>query len=470
MDENYDLFSQDEAARRRAQQYAEDLVTRCSAIEGSGVPTPAIAVDSVGIVGAGMMGAAIAAVHLKQNRRVTLYDQAAEALATCRERIAEELTEGLSRDEAHRRAEQLVELTANVARVARCDLVIESIVEKLEVKRQLFAALKPHCTDRTILASNTSTIPITRLAETLDNPERFCGLHFFHPVRRRPLVEIIRGERTSADTLAAVESHARTIDKVPIVVADGPGFLVNRLLFPYLGEALELLLEGASVEQIEQAATAFGMAKGPLALLDEIGLDTTLQGGWVLWEAFPERIVASPLLVTMVKQKRLGQKVGRGFFLYDDINEAGSGKRKAEQGRGKPQAEGEQGKAEADRGFPFSAFRFVQGRPDPEVNELIGRWAKPPQDHTPQGIIERLLLPMVVEASRILEEGQVTDPGEIDLAVLYGLGFPKDRGGLLWWADEMTPTEILRRLAALGDLGARVQPTRLLRELVVRPL
>jgi len=278
------------------------------------------------------------------------------------------------------------------------------------------------------LASNTPTIPIARLAAELADPERFCGIHFFHPVRQRPLVEIIRGPKTSEATIATAMAYARAIAKMPIVVDDGPGFLVNRLLVPYLTEALEILLDGATIEQVEQAATQFGMALGPLRLLDQIGVDTVLLAGRPLWAALPERVLASPLLGTLYKSGRRGRKSGAGFFSY-------------------PSGENDAGQA------------------DPKIDAILAQWARAPQAFTQEQITARLLLPMVLEACRLLEEGKVRAPQTIDLAMVHGLGFPAGRGGLLQWADTLGAERILQRLQSLESLGARMQPTRLLLEM-----
>ena len=211
------------------------------------------------------------------------------------------------------------------------------------------------------------------------------------------MVEVVRGKRTGEDTIATVVAHVRRIGRMPIVVEDGPGFVVNRLLFPYLGAALEMLREGVPAEAIERAAAEFGMALGPLRLMDEIGLDTTLQAGWVLAAAFPERIAPAPLLVSMIKAGRLGRKAGLGFFAY-------------------PKAE------------PML---------DAAARKLIDRWADAPGEPTAPGgrLASRLLSPMLSEATRILAEGKVRDARAIDLAALFGLGFPADKGGLLWWGN-----------------------------------
>lgn len=390
------------------------------------------AVESVGVIGAGMMGTAIAAVHLKGNLPVVITDTDRRVLDDALDRIAAELTDGLHNTRPRRLLDRFVRPTTNAAVAAQCGLVIESVVENVPAKLQLYDRLRPHLGQDTILASNTSTIPIGRLAGKLVNPGRFCGLHFCHPVRNRPLVEIIRGRQTSDQTIATLVAHAKAIGKMPIVVDDGPGFLVNRLLLPYLGEALELLIEGATIDQIERAAVEFGMAKGPLTLLDEIGLDTTLRGGWVLADAFADQIGAAPLLVAMVKAGRLGRKSRAGFFAYRN-------------------------------GPDYTpAARPDKIGPDKDAENIIARVAGKLRKHSTRSIVSRLMLPMVLEATRVIQEGKVRDPRDIDLCVLFGLGFPASRGGLLWWADTLGPARVVEMLRLLGP---RCRPTPLLREL-----
>ena len=204
------------------------------------------------------------------------------------------------------------------AELAPCDLVIEAIVENPEVKKQLYARLEPQLRHDAILASNTSTIPITKLAEGLKHPERFCGIHFFNPVRKMPLVEVIRGAKTSDETVATAVAYAKNIGKSPIVVNDGPGFLVNRLLLPYMNEALELISEGAEIKAIERAAKEFGMPMGPITLYDVVGLDTAFYAGRVMHEAFPDRIVASPILAAHGRGRPAWAEVGRGLLRLQD--------------------------------------------------------------------------------------------------------------------------------------------------------
>lgn len=386
-------------------------------------------IRSVSVIGGGLMGAGIAAANVRHGLSVVLTDADQEVLDSAPERIAAELGRwpdgaavGLGDTTAWS-----VESTDDETWISNCDLVLESIVENLAAKRGVYRSLEQRLPEGTILASNTSTIPIARLAEELTRPERFCGIHFFHPVSTRSLVEIIRGPKTSDQTIVRVVDYVRSIGKVPIIVADGPGFLVNRLLAPYLNEALDMLLEGAGVEQIDRAATRFGLAMGPLRILDEIGLDTTMNCGRVLWEAFPDRIEPSPLLVTMLKRGRLGRKRGKGFYSYLD-----------------------------------GVSRNDPPRFDPDVEAIIAEWARPPRRLDNQAIIDRLLMPMVLEASRLLEEKRVAAAADVDLAVVLGLGFPASRGGLLRWADTLGASRIVETLQSLASLGPRLKPTAML--------
>ena len=392
-------------------------------------PSPdALSIRRVGIVGAGMMGTAIAAANLRHGLAVVLSDADQRALASATVRVSRELADlGHTDDEIRQRVGQLLSVGADRDQLGRCDLVLESIVESPAAKQDLFFRLEPCLDPGVLLASNTSTIPIAKLAERLQQPGRFLGIHFFHPVGRRPLVEIVRGPRTDWGTVAAAMAYAKAIGKAPIVVADGPGFLVNRLLGPYLAEALELLREGVSVRDLEQTAAEFGMAMGPLRLVDEIGIDTALFGGRVLWEAFPDRITPSPLLVAMYKAGKLGRKTQSGFFTY-------AGNR--------------------DSQSPLE--------PDPDFLKLIAAWSYPTGSTPRVDLMARLLLPMVSEAARILEEGRVEGPESIDLAVNLGLGFPAAQGGLLRWADSLGPRRVVRMLESLADRGPRFQPPPLL--------
>ena len=365
--------------------------------------TGARPIRTVGIIGAGVMGAEIAAAEVERGLPVIIIDVNPASLLTIAARTEAELAASTGKRDSGGLVDRLLSVSDDLHEARKCDLIIESILESLPAKQKLFERLRELLGAGAILASNTSTIPIRKLAESVPSPERFCGLHFFHPVRQRPLAEVIRGPKASDETIAAVVAHATDIDKLPIVVADGPGFLVNRLLLPHLTEALEVLMEGASMEMIEEAALDFGMAKGPFRLMDEIGLDTTLHAGWCMAAEFPERTAISPLLVAMVKSGRLGQKSGAGFFSYDASTSVAN-----------------------------------SPKPDQAAIEIIRRWAKASGQFSAEEVVLRLVLPMILEASRIIEEDKVQNPRDIDLGAIFGLGFPRQRGGLLWWADTIT--------------------------------
>ena len=398
-----------------------------------GVSTDVVArkIESVSVIGAGIMGAGIAAANVKRKVRVLMSDANQDALG---KGIADVIQEASfnkkTRSADVRRAVEYspyLNGTTSEAEIATSDLVIEAIVENAGVKKSVYAKLEPMLGPETILASNTSTIPITVLASDLQNPERFCGVHFFNPVRKMKLVEVIRGEKTNDQTIATAVQYAKSIGKMPIVVNDGPGFLVNRLLLPYMNESLELLAEGAPIPAVEKAAKKFGMPMGPITLYDVVGLDTAFYAGRTLWEAFPDRINPSPILPALVKAGRLGQKTGKGFFSYSNPKK--------------------------------------KGTPDPELSSFIDPYMKEPREFESSELMDRLFLPMLLEATRILEDRIVRDVRDVDLGLIFGLGFPPFKGGLLHWADTLGAARLVERLEPFADLGARMQPTPLLKRM-----
>jgi len=425
-----------------------------------------VPIREVGVIGAGVMGAAIAGEHVRHGFPVAICDASEAALRSVHSTISQE-------------GRRLVRLTSDPAALAQCDLVIESIGETAAAKQHLYAQLLPHLKPSAIVASNTSTIPIAELAAALPNPERFCGMHFFHPVAKRPLVEVVCGPTTSKATVARVVGHVQALQRRAIVAQDGPGFIVNRLLFPHLAEALTMLSEGVAPEAIERAAVDFGMAMGPLRLMDEIGLDTTLQAGWVLAMAFPDRIVASPLLVTMVKAKQLGCKSGAGFFVYDETSSARLSQQTdriansvpllRRSSAGADPLAGTACKQAVAHGSAQHGSESAAPGINPALAKRIAQWAVAGNANrqTPQAIADRLLLPMVCEAARILEEGRASGPEEIDAGTVLGLGFPASRGGLLSWADTLGAAEVINRIQSLGA-ACRNEPPKLLVDLAKR--
>jgi 3-hydroxyacyl-CoA dehydrogenase/enoyl-CoA hydratase/3-hydroxybutyryl-CoA epimerase/3-hydroxyacyl-CoA dehydrogenase/enoyl-CoA hydratase/3-hydroxybutyryl-CoA epimerase/enoyl-CoA isomerase len=400
----------------------------------SGIDGPAVKpqpIESVSVFGAGIMGSGIAGACLKRGLAVALSDAQPAALERGVKGILEEVSynkavKGPDVQKALDFAPRLNATTAD-AELAAADLVIEAVVENPKVKKELYARIERQLRPTAILASNTSTIPIGTLAEGLARPERFVGIHFFNPVRKMPLVEVIRGPKTSDETVAAAVAFAKAIGKSPIVVYDGPGFLVNRILFPYLNEALELIADGVPIEAIDKAAKAFGMPMGPITLYDVVGLDTALYAGAVMHEAFPDRCLASPLLQAMVQAGRLGEKSGAGFFSHKD--------------------------------------KKKRGQPDPTLAPLIQPHLRAARKLTPEEITERLFLPMLLEATRIIEEKKVRDPRDVDLGLIFGIGFPPFKGGLLHWADQVGAGRIVEMLKPYEGLGPRYQATPLLKEM-----
>lgn len=393
-------------------------------------------VRTASVIGAGIMGQGIAAANVKRGVAVTMADTRPEALragvaGVVREASFNKLTRSTDAKLAIQRG-SLITAALNNSQTASVDVVIEAIVEREDIKRELFASLEPLATDKTILCSNTSTIPITRLAEGLKHPERFCGLHFFNPVRQMPLVEVIRGEKTSDATVNAMVDYSRQLGKTPVVVNDGPGFLVNRLLMPYMNEAAMMAGEGMPFHEIDKLAKRFGMPMGPLALHDVVGLDTCLHAGKVMHAAMSDRVEPAPLIQVLVDKERLGQKNGKGFYDYPPAKP------------GKP-----------PRGVPSPvAMAITKGVVDKGVAVKAAAEVDSPLD--------RLLLPMLVEATRALEEGIVNDVRDVDLALVLGIGFPPHRGGLFHWADTLGADAILEKLKPLAPLGKRFEPTQML--------
>jgi 3-hydroxyacyl-CoA dehydrogenase len=253
------------------------------------------------------MGRSIALANLKRGLQVLLTDVSRDALDQAAQRLHQEAT----RDQV-----ALLTVTSDLTDLADSDLVLEAVVESLKVKRQVFSRLEGLAERHTLFASNTSCIPIGRIAESLMNRDRLCGLHFCHPVACRPLVEVIPGEAASEAVITSACSYVRSLGMEFIRVKDSPGFVVNRLLYPYLNEALTLLAEGAGIEEVDAAAVSFGMPWGPLTQMDEIGIDVSMRGGQIMGQAYPEYQAPSDLLVALFGLGRLGRKAGAGFYRY----------------------------------------------------------------------------------------------------------------------------------------------------------
>src|SRR5690606_1484352 len=377
------------------------------------------------------MGGGIAQLLADRGIPVRLKDIRAEALSLGMRHARELFDKAVRRGRKERReAEQAmgrIAPTLDYAGFGTVDVVIEAVVERMDVKKQVLREAEERAPERAVLASNTSSLSITEMQHALARPENFCGMHFFNPVHRMPLVEVVRGAATSDETIATVVALARRLDKTPLVVNDGPGFLVNRILAPYLNEAGWLLAEGARIEDVDRALLDFGMPMGPFRLLDEVGLDVARHAANVMYEAFGDRMRPAPPLAAMAQTDRLGRKGGLGYYRYENDREKG---------------------------------------PDPGVYALLGDAVPAQRRDIPAAVIqERAILVMINEAARALEDCIVRHAWEVDLGLVMGIGFPPFRGGLLRYADTLGLPRILERLEHHErELGLRFHPAPWLRE------
>jgi 3-hydroxyacyl-CoA dehydrogenase/enoyl-CoA hydratase/3-hydroxybutyryl-CoA epimerase len=357
------------------------------------------------VVGAGVMGGDIAAWCAARGLTVTLQDRAPEYVAPAMAR-ARAFFEKRYPDAA-KREQTMARLSADVEGrgVAQADVVIEAIFENLEAKRELYARVESQMKETAVLATNTSSIVLEQLAEKLANPSRLIGLHFFNPVARMPLVEVIRAEHGDQMMVQRGLAFARQIDKLAIACRSSPGFLVNRVLMPYLSEAVRAAEEGVPLALIDQAAEDFGMPMGPIELADVVGLDVVMSVGKVFFEG---GAAAPAVLSIRVAQKKFGKKTGEGFYVWRD---------------GKPQ--------------------------------------KPPTGDraSPSDLQDRLMLSLVNEAVAVLREGIVEDADLVDAGVIFGAGFAPFLGGPLQYARTRGVDAVAARLEELqGVYGQRFAP------------
>jgi 3-hydroxyacyl-CoA dehydrogenase/enoyl-CoA hydratase/3-hydroxybutyryl-CoA epimerase len=301
---------------------------------------------------------------------------------------------------------------------ASTDVTIEAVLEKLAVKHAVLKEWEAVARPDAIFASNTSTLPITEIAKAAKRPERVVGMHFFNPVHKMPLVEVIYGAKTDPVVTATIFDLAKRMGKTPVVVKDAPGFLVNRVLAPYIGEAVRLLLEGVPMETIDGAMRAFGMPVGPIELLDDVGIDVASKGAETLSAAWPDRMPTDPAFEKLVTSGRLGRKTKKGFYRYDGDTRAG---------------------------------------PDPSAYADLGIAPATGSGPDAAALEARLLYPMVNEAAFCLEEGIVANAAKLDLAMIFGTGFPPFRGGLLAYADATGLPVIAGELAKLATISSARQ-------------
>jgi len=394
-------------------------------------------VNKAAVLGAGIMGGGIAYQSASKGTPIVMKDIAQQALDQGMGEASKILNKKLSKGrlDGKKLAATLnnIQPTLDYSAVKDSDFVIEAVVENPKIKAAVLSETENLVSDDTIITSNTSTISINQLAESLSRPENFCGMHFFNPVPRMPLVEIIRGEKTSDETIAATVAYAAKMGKTPIVVNDCPGFFVNRVLFPYFAGFSLLLNDGADFAKVDKVMEKeFGWPMGPAYLLDVVGIDTADHCTDVMALGFPTRMpkLGNDPVTTLYRNEMFGQKNGKGFYTHTLDK------------RGRPQ-------------------KAV----DTTTLELLAEVAPNNKEFDKSEVIERLMIPMINETIRCLEENIVASPAEADMALLYGVGFPPFRGGIFRYVDTIGLSKFVEMADKYADLGEIYQVTDKTREM-----
>lgn len=413
--------------------YSNEALKKDAGIGSSLHPAP---VNSAGVLGAGVMGGGIAWLLSSKDISVRMKDIEWDAIAAGYAEAnayygqlvkRRKLKKGAANVKMHR-----ISGTVDYSGFRNVDIVIEAVVEKLEVKRKVLCEVELQIHDDAVIASNTSSLSIDDIAIALERPERFVGMHFFNPVNRMPLVEVIAGKKTSQEAIARVVNLTRRLGKTPIVVNNCSGFLVNRILIPYLNESAHMLEEGTSMTRIDAAIEAFGMPMGPFALADEVGIDVGVKVATILENAYGDRMRVADIMKVLYEERHLvGRKQGKGFYIH----------------KGKQRTPNEKDIESITR-------------------KLESRMQSPSTSLNSEEIVDRAMLTMINEASRCLEEDIVHDAEHLDMAMIMGTGFPAFRGGLLRYADERGLSSVCRSLGALSETcGKRFEPSPLLLEM-----
>lgn len=386
---------------------------------------PAKPISSAAIIGAGTMGAAAAWLFASKGVLTRLKDISWElvgkgigaAYATFKKGVKAKKVTPSEFDLGFQRISGTIDYTG----FEHVNLVLEAATENLDLKKKIFAELEQKVKPDAIIASNTSSLTIDAMAENMKHPERFVGMHFFNPIQKMPLVEIVAGKKTSPETVATAVDFCRKMGKTPIVVGDCPGFLVNRIFLVGANEVMLMLEEGYSVEALNKAILDFGMPMGPFELADEVGIDVTYKVGEIFEKAYGERMHPAKILGLMVERGLLGKKVGKGFQIYPN------------------------------------------GTWNTEVNKLIDMCGRKTSNLPQDKILPRFLYTMINEAARCLEEKVIERPDYLDMALIMGLGFPPFQGGILRVADKEGIDKVVRTLKELEKIhGNRFTPCKLL--------
>ncbi|KZN42091.1 fatty acid oxidation complex subunit alpha FadB [Pseudoalteromonas luteoviolacea] len=382
-------------------------------------------IKQAAVLGAGIMGGGIAYQSAYKGTPIVMKDINQAALDLGMNEAATILGKKVKR--GHMATDKMVATlgkikpTLNDRDLENSDIIVEAVVENPQVKKSVLAELEKQLPTGTVITSNTSTIRIDELASALSNPEHFCGMHFFNPVPKMPLVEIIRGEKTSDETIAAVVDYALKLGKSPIVVNDCPGFFVNRVLFPYFAGFSKLVVEGADFTQIDKVMeNVFGWPMGPAYLLDVVGIDTANHCTGVMADGFPTRMARQEKdpVALLANAQRFGQKNQKGFYQY----------------------------------APDRKGRLKKSK-DTQSVELLSQICDDNKQFDKQTIIERCMVPMINEVLLCLQEGIVASPQEADMALIYGIGFPPFRGGAFRYLDQIGLSEFVAMADKYADLG-----------------
>ena len=414
------LFLNDQALKRDARKFSKQ----------------ARKIESAAVLGAGIMGGGIAYQTAYKGFPIVMKDINAEAVELGLGEAAKILAKRL--DQGRMKPAQMAEVlnrinpTLDYAEVRQADIVVEAVVENEGIKKTVLKELEAAVREDAIIATNTSTISIDSLSRALSRKERFCGMHFFNPVHVMPLVEVIRGRHSSEETIATTVNFALEIGKNPIVVNDCPGFLVNRILFPYLN-AFELLMrDGADFRKIDKAMEDFGWPMGPAYLLDVVGIDTGHHAAGVLAKGYPDRMQLDfeTSSYLMYEAGRLGQKSGSGYYKYE------------QDGKGRPRKVMDEG-----------------------ALKLLQQVASCSRDFSDEEIIDRMMIPMCIETVRCVEEKIVDSPAAADMGLIWGLGFPPFRGGALRYIDTIGVDAFCRLADRYASLGKAYEATEGLRDM-----
>ncbi|MCK7543181.1 fatty acid oxidation complex subunit alpha FadB [Marinobacter bryozoorum] len=414
------LFLNDQKLKAKAKQWEKEAAD----------------VKQAAVLGAGIMGGGIAYQSAYKGTPILMKDINEDGIALglkeAKKLLSKRVAKGKMKPEQMADALNNIRPTLTYGDFGNVDIVVEAVVENVKVKDSVLREVEDQVSEDTIVTSNTSTISIDTLATNLKRPENFCGMHFFNPVPMMPLVEVIRGEKTSDRAIATTVAYAKAMGKTPIVVNNCPGFLVNRVLFPYFGGFAGLVRDGADFQRVDKVMEKFGWPMGPAYLLDVVGMDTGKHANEVMAEGFPDRMKTDwkSGIDVMFENNRYGQKNGKGFYAYEEDRK---GKQK----------------------------KVV----DEETYKLLEPVVQDKKEFTDEDIIARMMIPLCMETVRCLEDGIVEEPADADMGLIYGIGFPPFRGGALRYIDDMGVDKFVELADKYADLGPLYHPTEKLREM-----